>query len=212
MAMRDMDCNEEANGNTRDELVQRIALMEAMIAEGRQSTGRAGWIFVMWGMLYFVATGWVYYLPLQNWAWPVCMTAGGFAVGLWGRRQRRGGMVAGARSRTLGAVWSMMGMAVALFAVFGGVTHKAWHAPEVYMAAILFFIGLAHAISAVVLRWVAQGMAAAVWWGGGIAMLFVSSQAMILEIFLGATFFGQIVFGLYAMVLERRMTQERRHG
>ena len=64
---------ESEDGTTREDLVQRVALMEAMIAEGRQSTARYGWMFVLWGLTYFVAMAWTVYLPLKDWAWPVCI-------------------------------------------------------------------------------------------------------------------------------------------
>ena len=41
---------EAEDGTTRDDLVQRVALMEEMIAEGRQTTVRFGWIFLLWGV------------------------------------------------------------------------------------------------------------------------------------------------------------------
>jgi hypothetical protein len=82
----------------------------------------------------------------------------------------------------------------------------------VYVAAILFFIGLAHATSAVILRWGVQGAVAALWWGSGIAVLFVSSASADLAIFLAASFFGMILFGVYAMTLERpRPTPQVQH-
>ena len=49
---------EREDGTTREELVQRVALMEEMIAEGRRITARYGWIFVLWGLTYFAAIGW----------------------------------------------------------------------------------------------------------------------------------------------------------
>jgi hypothetical protein len=206
---------ETENGSTREELVERVALMEAMIAEGRQTTGQVGWIFVMWGVLYFVATGWVYFLRARNWAWPVCIMAGVVVLAVWGQRQRRREAVQGPRSRTIRAVWTMTGIGLGLFSTFGGISHRAEHGIALYLAGILFFIGVAHGTSAAILRWAAQGVVAAIWWGGGIAMLFASSEAMRVGIFLGATFFGQIVFGLYAMWLERRRTASAgvlRHG
>ena len=42
---------EQEDGMTRDDLVQRVALMEEMIAEGRRSTICFGWIFVLWGLI-----------------------------------------------------------------------------------------------------------------------------------------------------------------
>ena len=40
---------EQGNGTSRDDLLQRLALMETMIAEGRRNTGRFGWVFILWG-------------------------------------------------------------------------------------------------------------------------------------------------------------------
>jgi hypothetical protein len=104
------------------------------------------------------------------------------------------------RSRSLGAVWGMMGAGVSLFAFSAAAAHHA-NSPE-YVAAILFFIGLAHGTSAAILRWGVQAGVAGLWWASGVAILFVPSAS--LAIFLTASFFGMIVFGLYAMSLERR--------
>ena len=191
-----------ANVN-RDDLVQRVALMEMMIAEGRRSTGRYGWVFVMWGLIYFAATGWTIYLSHPNFAWPVCVAIGILCGIVYGIGQRRSGAVLGTKSRSIAAVWQMMGTGVSLFAFSAAAAHHANSA--VYVAAILFFVGLAHGTSALILRWMVQGLVAAIWWGSGIAILFVSSEAAMLGIFLTATFFGMILFGLYAMMLERRL-------
>jgi hypothetical protein len=195
------DGQEFANVN-RDDLVQRVALMESMIAEGRCSTAHYGWVFVMWGAIYFVATGWAIYLPHGNFAWPVCVAIGIGTGVIVNARRKRTGAIESPKSRAIGAVWKMMGAGVTLFAFSAVAAHQADSA--VYIAAILFFVGLAHATSAVILRWGVQGTVAAMWWGCGIATLFVSSQSAVLGIFLTASFFGMIGFGLYAMMLERR--------
>jgi len=65
-------------------------------------------------------------------------------------------------------------------------------------------VGLAHAISAMVLRWRVQGMVAGLWWAGGIAMFFAHSDKEIFVIFPLEMFFGMILFGLYAMWLDNR--------
>ena len=83
---------ERGDGVTREELVQRVALMEEMIAEGRQSTARYGWMFVLWGLTYFAAIAWTVYLPYTEWAWPVCIAACSVVV-------RRGAVAATARWR-----------------------------------------------------------------------------------------------------------------
>jgi hypothetical protein len=186
----------------RDELVQRIELMEAMIAEGRRATTRFGWIFVMWGLLYYAAIAWEVYLPAPAFAWPVCILLGVAIIRAWRWRLKRSGTPdEGVRSRSISAVWGAMGCAIFLFVGAAALSHHL-EMPAVN-AAVLFFLGLAHAISALILRWSAQAAAAAVWWSGGIAVFFAPADASI-YIFLVATFFGMILFGLYAMLLEHR--------
>ena len=69
---------EPENGKTRDELVRRLDLMEAMIAEGRRYTGCNSWIFVLWGVVDLVAHAWQQYFRHfgGRWAWPICLSAG----------------------------------------------------------------------------------------------------------------------------------------
>lgn len=194
--------NSEGNsGATRDDLVQRVALMETMIAEGRQSTARYGWVFVMWGLLYIAAVGWMLYLPFANLAWPVCIAAGIVAVVVSESRRKRVEGCENLKSRSVGAVWTSMGMAITLFVVAAAVSH---HWETACFAAILFFIGLAHCASAMILRWGMQGLAAAVWCGCGVASFFFTTSSEWIGIFLAASFFGNVLFGLYAMMLERR--------
>jgi hypothetical protein len=191
---------EREDGTTRDELVQRVALMEAMIAEGRQSTARWGWVFVMWGLIYFAAMAWVVFLPFKEWAWPVCIAVGIVVSVVKGRQRRSKGE--NQRSRSLAAVWQIFSAGITLYVI--GAIASGHGTQSAYYAAIMFFIGLAHGTSARILRWGAQGMAAAVWCAGGLAMFFFTTQDEILAIFLIATFFGMILFGLYAVWLERR--------
>jgi len=189
----------------RTELLQRLELMETMVAEGRRSTARAGWIFVLWGVVYFAAVGWSIFLPAPKLAWPVCIVAGVVILRVGKERQkRRSGSGESSRSRSIISVWQAMGTGVTLYALGAALSHHILQTP--YMAGILFFIGLAHATSALILRWPAQGVVAAIWWVGGFASFFVSNLTAGI-IFLVATFFGQILFGLYAMMLERRGRQ-----
>jgi hypothetical protein len=193
---------ETESGTTRDDLLQRVALMETMIAEGRRSTARFGWIFLMWGLLYFAAIGWEMFLPAAKFAWPVCIILGIVTVRVWKLRQRRSGLGdQNPRSRSISAVWAAMGIAISLYVGSAALSHHIAQ-PEVN-AAVLFFLGLAHAASAMILRWRVQGAVAAIWWSGGIAVFFAPASASVV-IFLIATFFGMILFGAYAMMLERR--------
>src|SRR6266702_2606473 len=103
------------NGTTRDDLLQRVALMEAMIAEGRQSTIRFGWIFVLWGFVDLAGVGWDRLQPHFRWIWPITI-ASGFLLQFIGFVLRRdgGGYRCGRsmQSRSVGAVWAMMGVTV----------------------------------------------------------------------------------------------------
>jgi hypothetical protein len=108
------------------------------------------------------------------------------------------------RSRSIEWVWKGMGCAIMLYILSGVVSHHM-NGPA-FWAALLFFVGLAHGISAMILRWGMQGLAAAIWCAGGIATFFFTRQSEGVGIFLAATFFGQILFGLYVMMLDRRRT------
>jgi len=197
-----MSASEGGNGMNRADLLQRVELIETMIAEGRQVTGRYGWIFVAWGLIYIVATLWTMLLPKANWAWPVCIVLGVVLIKIGKTRQRRaGGSGENPRSRSIEAVWTAMGMAITLY-VFGAVASHHVMSPA-YVAAILFFLGLANAASAIILRWKMQGLVAAIWWMGGFASFFAGPREAV-AIFLTATFFGLILFGLYAMMQERQ--------
>jgi len=190
------------NGTTRADLMQRVALMEEMIAEGRRSTAQYGWLFLLWGLVYFAAVGWGLFLPFAYLAWPICVTVG-FVLSIgFGVRQKRTGGSGDLRAHTLRSVWTMMGIVLTLFLVTANVSHH-FDGPGCF-AAILFFIGLAHATSAMILRWGMQGLVAVIWCAGGVASFFFIRPSEWVVIFLVATFFGQILFGLYAMMLDRQ--------
>ena len=65
---------EAEDGTKRDDLVQRVALMEEMIAAGRRSTLRFGWIFVLWGLIDLAPVGWQLVVPNSRWVmtWSGC--------------------------------------------------------------------------------------------------------------------------------------------
>jgi hypothetical protein len=75
------------------------------------------------------------------------------------------------------------------------------------MAAILMMIGMAHAISAMLLRWPMQGVVAAAYWAGGVAILAFNSGRATNVIWLIEMCIVMIVFGLYVMFLEGRSSR-----
>jgi hypothetical protein len=198
--------NPEAdNGRNRDELVQRLELMESMIAEGRRSTARFGWIFVLWGVIDIGGMVWQEAKPDFRWTWPIVILAGfaiqyAIIIGLrrWTWRQFCGNSM---QTRSISAVWSMMGVTVLLYVAAAILGHGAGHIA--LAAAVLMFVGMAHATSALILRWPAQGAVAVLWWAGGMALYFLSWKYFE-AIFVGEMVFGMILFGLYAMWLDSR--------
>jgi len=193
---------EPDQGATRDDLLQRIELMEEMIAEGRRTTTRCGWIFVLWGLVDLAGIGWQWLQP-SYWVWPVVLAAG-LVLMLLGRalQKPQPARCGNMQGRSIGAVWSMMGLATTLYVAAAMVRHLTWQYS--YIAAIFMLVGLAHAISSVILGWRVQGVVAGLWWAGGIAMFFVRSSNDIYVIFPLEMFFGMVLFGLYAMMLDRR--------
>jgi hypothetical protein len=198
---------EPDNGTTRDDLVKRIELMESMIAEGRGFTSRKAWIFVLWGLVDTVAVGWQNLFRHSHfaieWAWPICLTAGVILTFLGSALQRHDhGHKTSNLCRSVGAVWAMMGLALGIYVAAAMLTHFAWQYS--YLAGMLMMLGMAHAISAVILRWRVQGVVAAIWWAGGVAVLVLNSGKAANAIMFLEMCFGMIAFGLYAMWLESR--------
>ena len=203
---------EREGGVTRDDLVQRVALMEEMIAEGRRWTICFGWIFVLWGLIDLMPIGWqlavLHSQWVRIWSWPIAIACGvAIQFIAMAIRRRRSGVVCSSniRGRSISAVWAMMGVTAMLYFAGAMIAHKQW--PVAFTAAMLMFVGMAHGTSAMILRWKAQGLVACVWWIGGVAMFFLSDRYW-LQIFVGEMCFGMIGFGLYAMWLERRMSSE----
>jgi hypothetical protein len=194
------------SGTSRDDLVKRIELMEAMIAEGRGFTTRNAWIFVLWGLVNLAGWSWQNFIHTpfaQAWAWPICLIAGAVLTfagkALQAKPQGVPNSIACGRVM---AVWAMMGLAMAIYVASAMITHFTWQYS--YIAALLMMIGMAHAISAVILRWRVQGVVAAIWWAGGAAVFFLNSWRATGDIMLAEMCFGMIAFGLYAMMLEHR--------
>ena len=196
---------EREDGVTRDELVQRVALMEAMIAEGRQYTGRNAWIFVLWGLVDLTAWAWQNYSPHFGgpWAWPICLAAGVVLTfaGKMMQKSDKGYSRSGECSRVM-AVWGMMGLAMGIYVASAMLTHFSWQYS--YIAGLLMMLGMAHAISAMFLRWRMQGLVAAVYWAGGVAIFACNSWRATNAIMLFEMGIVMMLFGLYAMGREPR--------
>jgi hypothetical protein len=181
-----------------------------MMAEGRQRTARWGWTFVLWGVAYLVATAWSSGLvggPVwaqRLLAWPVTMIAASIVTGVGVSRMKKG-QPATTLGRSIGATWMAMG--ISLFVVLMSLGLSGRYDMHVFVAIIGGMLGVANMASAIILRWKMQFACAVVWLGSAVLACFgTENQAGIA--FLTATFFCQIVFGIYAMILESQRRKQ----
>ncbi len=195
--------------DTRNDLVSRLDLMEQMVQEGRKTTQFYGWMFVLWGVAYLVAIGWVHLLPKPVLAWPVTMTLTALLGGLIDARKRRG-QALNSKSRAVWATWIATGSAIFVFA-FGSIgSEHGWSHPQVMLAGIEVLLGLANVASSLVLRWRLQTAVGILWWVCGTASFYVSSETL-LPVFLVGIVVCNLGFGAYLMYLEAQARRQVVH-
>jgi len=191
------------------ELKDRLTLIESMIAEGRRTTESWGWVFVLWGVAYYIAIAWA------NWgrpslAWPVTMIVASVLTGVLAslNASRQPGTTVG---RALMAIWIAMGVTTFCLMLSLGITHRL--DSHISVAVVGAMLGTANAASSIILKWKMQFVCAVVWWTTMVAALFTSENLTAI-IFLTAIFLCQIVFGIYGMVCESRRNRasEARQG
>lgn len=190
--------------NPRD-LKDRLELIESMIAEGRRSTESWGWIFVLWGVAYYVAIAWAPHAG-SGVAWPVTMIAASVVSGFIASRKARHRPET-TIGRALGSVW--LAMSISLFAVLVAL---GWSGRltdgRLYIAVATAMLGAANIASSMILRWKLQFGCAVVWLATAVAVCFVA-DAEVMPLFVGAIFLCQIVFGFYGMFCEARARKLR---
>lgn len=184
------------------ELKDRLSLIETMIAEGRQTTERWGWTFVLWGVAYYVAIAWSTW-GHSNLAWPVTMIGTALLTALVAsRRGSRGPETTIGRS--IGAIW--IGVGISLFILCLSTALSGHAEQHVFVAMIGVMLGAANAISGIILKWKMQIASAIVWWMAAIVSLFGTIDQSSIS-FLVAIFLCQIVFGTYMVISEARDPQ-----
>ncbi len=182
------------------ELQERLNLIESMIAEGRRKQESWGWIFVLWGVAYYIAFFWSW-LGRFAYAWPVTIVAAAVVTMLTSRR-RRSRYPSTTMSRAIGSIWTAMGLS--MFIVLCALGYSGRYSNGHAMIAVFAgMVGLANAACSLTLRWKAQFYCALLWWAAAVAACYCS-DAVLLPVFLGAIFFGQIVFGGGMMIAEFR--------
>jgi hypothetical protein len=128
----------------------------------------------------------------------------------WGlaARMRKG---ANAPMTTIGraiiSIWAAMG--ISMFALLFPLGLSGRAEQQVILAVVMTLLGTANAASGMLLKWKAQIGCAVVWWLASAACLFGTETQSTIA-FLAAIFICQILFGIYAMILESR--GHRRQG
>ncbi|HEY1895202.1 MAG TPA: hypothetical protein VGG62_02970 [Terracidiphilus sp.] len=193
------------------ELKDRVALIECMIAEGRRSTESWGWTFLLWGVAYYVAIGWVALgQRLAIWggnglAWPVTMIAAVVITMIiaFKKDNRQAETTVG---RAVVSIWISVGISMLL--LFPALSISRRIDEHGFVAIVAAVLAIANGASGMILKWRMQMACAVVWWLTSVAACF-GSQAQLTAVFLGALFLCQIAFGAYAMILESRRKQNR---
>jgi len=190
-----------------NEIEERLKLIEQMIGEGRRTTGRWGWIWVLWGGAYLVATGWSAF-DKSGTPWAVTMPVAAVLSSILARRNRKPG-VASAVSRAMSGIWT--GVGIALLLVLFSLSFSGHYEVHTFLAIIGGMLGVANFASSVILRWPAQMFCALVWWVSAAVGCFLSVEQAGWA-FLTATFLAQIVFGVYVMATEGKKAGEVARG
>jgi len=198
--------------DAEQELKDRLSLIENMIAEGRRTTSSWGWVFVLWGVAYYVAIAWStwgltgpiwsrnYYL-----AWPVTMIAAS-ALTVFLAARKFGRQPPTTIGRAMSAIWVAMGISMFVLLLPLGISGKSEQ--QVLVAVIAAMLGSTNAASSMILKWMPQFACAIVWWLAAVASIFGSvTQSTV--VFLVAIFLCQIVFGIYGMIFEARLRKQR---
>lgn len=181
----------------KQELNERLILIETMLAEGRKSTESWGWCFILWGLAYYAAIAWSYSTS-SPWAWPVTMVSAGLITAVLAKRQS-GHEPETTMGRAVGSLWIAVVISLVLFSLCGSIARRL--DVQMFIAAVGAMIGIANAASGLILRWKAQLVTAVFWWACAAVAPFCSEgQSQV--VFLVTIFLCQIVFGSYMMIYE----------
>jgi hypothetical protein len=187
------------------ELLDRLRLIEHMMVEGRRTTERWGWMFLLWGTGPLLGMWWEARGPRRELAWPVvtllCMIVNGAVV----RRRRRRGTARSTVGMAISAVWWAAGAAMLVLALAA-----AWsRALDLRALYILFFAlaAVAYTASSITLRWGPQFAAGLVWWAAALAA-FVLPASQLSLVAAGALLLGSVTFGAWLTYREWKYADE----
>lgn len=213
----------EMTSDLERELKDRLDLIESMIAEGRRSTQRWGWVFVFWGVAYYICiAGGIWFKTHHD-----SLAQRGMAgmiemlifilmavwIGMSYKKRDKGASclcLMSTLDRALFSLWLSAGISMAILIIslgFGGRSN-----PNLVIAVIGTLLGMASAVSSGILKWKLQLGCALIWW----ALAVIACIGTARQSFIGllvANFFCQIVFGVFLMSRESRVRRlEAKHA
>ena|SRR5215475_9602034 len=176
----------------QSEIINRLKLIEEMMAEGRRNTQRWGWVFLLWGIGPLIAMFWETHWPHSPLAWPVVLAACTILNGVLITIRKRTGEGRTITMRSVGAVWASAGLTVLLVALGSAISG----ALELRSMSVVLFalVAVAHSASSIILRWPAQFFAAVVWWAACLAALRLPISRLHLLSMI-TLFVGNVAFG-----------------
>lgn len=188
----------------QSEILDRLRLIEQMMAEGRRRTQRWGWMFLLWGIGPLAAMWWESAWPDTVLAWPATTLASLLVNGaVIGARRRRGETLT-ATASAMGAVWAPVGIAVLVVAL-AAAWSRALDLRALYIT-LFAFVAVAHTASALMLRRAAQFLAALVWWAALAAFILPVWQLRLLAA--AALLVGSVAFGVWLTYREWKYAAE----
>ena len=194
------------------ELKDRLELIENMLSAGRRKTESWGWVFVLWGVAYYIAIAWSSWgnsLRLfSHLAWPVTMLTACLLtmVIAFSRKRNEPETTMG---RAIGSIWFSVGISMLLLFPSLSMAHKLDQ--QSFVALIAVMLAIANGASGMILKWRAQIGCSVVWWITSVAAVFCS-VAQVTILFLATLTVCQIGFGIYAMTRESKRRHEAVHA
>jgi hypothetical protein len=195
---------------TEKDLRDRLDLIECMLAEGRRKTESWGWTFLLWGVAYFVAILWSSMgNPVSIWgvraapAWPVTMLSAALLTIVIGVRKGKGKPET-TMGRAIASIWISVGTSMLLIFPSLAMTNRL--DVHTFVAIVAAMLAVANGASGLISKWKMQVACAGVWWITIVGACF-GSETQLTIVFLSALFLCQIVFGIYAMMMESRRRQ-----
>jgi len=193
---------------TEQDLKESLSIIQRMIAEGRRTTERSGWTFVLWGVAYYLAIAWSAW-GHSAWAWPVTISIA-VIVTVVVSSLKSGKHPNTTLGRAIGSIWIALGISMFVLFLALGLSGRLTD-QHLFVAVISAILGMANGASALILRWKVQFACAVVWWVAAVTTCFgPDAQSMI--VFLVAIFLCQIVFGIYGMITQERKRRSPIHA